>query len=597
MDQKPSKRPRLAAPSEGAVNREIVDLTECDDDPRLPNKNNQDPLFLDASNAVIRLFTSPEDEKLRQDFVTRQLSISSHSHLNQVMTMREMLGLDPLWKPSAKASHNPTTVEEGYSGRKSIEWFVLCNYMCNFEFLLEDYPELLSVPNKVFFIHDGSAMGTEQYRSLNPSTDFCFLNPKDEPGTPTNPLKYKLMYGTHHTKMILVGMEDRLRVIVYTCNMLGDDLIWQANGAFIQDFPLKHSVASAPTALGDDFERTLMHYLESYGYHAKKSWSLGAPSRTLVEQIAQYDFSNAKGILIPSIPGYHPIVPEEEQRPENGRPTKPLVGYLKLKDAIQTHAATHQSSQKRSTRYGPVVCQFSSIGSLSEKWIRDFGTSLSAAPVPKGKQELVDMVKVVWPTIEEMEATHAGLGGGASLPGTTNNLKRKFLMPLFCKWSPRASSNNPIHQAKSVPHIKTFFQLRHTKEQGEKQEEKSFAWFCIGSQNLSKAAWGEIINGKYGKCHRVNAWEMAVFVCPTIFGKGQRLVPFTGKEGPDDTAIPLPYDCIPQRYSRLNDEPWNVEEGNRRMTSAMMGGGGGGGGGSTGGMLESVLGALMDGMF
>ncbi|CAJ1953880.1 unnamed protein product [Cylindrotheca closterium] len=593
MEEKPSKRPRRTSPArsvndDGTETADFLTAATTTSTTSTTNSNNKTPtnqeLFLDASQTpVIKLFASIEDLKLRQDLGSREITMSSSSHLNYIMTLREILGLDPIWKPF-KGSHNPTTIAQGYPGRKSIEWFALSNFLCDFSFLMEEHPELLSVRNKVFFTQSGGGNNPDSWRFLDPSADFCPLNPKEEPstyGTPTtNPLQYKFDYGSHHTKMFLVGMEDRLRVVVSTANIGKVDLELQANGAFVQDFPFKSSVkaAAAPSSLGDDFEKTLIHYFESYGYRTKKQWSNGGPARTLVDQLAQYDFSNAKAILIPSIPGYHAILPEGEQRPREGRATKPLQGYLKLKNAIQTHA--NVPSSHSSTRYGPVVSQFSSIGSLSEKWLKDFATSLSVVPptitnsMGKQQPDLVDMIKLVWPTISEIEGSNQGISGGAAVPGRIKNLTKKCVKPLLCKWTTTkttlTSTNNSmmIHKPRSIPHIKTFFQLQHQHRMitnadngssNNKEKSPSFAWFCMGSQNLSKAAWGEIINGKFGKCHRVVSWEMAVLICPSIMGK--RLVPFTGRgeqEG-GDMPIPLPYDSIPQRYCSPNDQPWNID--------------------------------------
>lgn len=295
----------------------------------------------------------------------------------------------------------------------------------------------------------------------------------------------------------------------------------------MQDFPLKTHTSQSQC----EFEETLVTYLNSYGYNKKNKWSADGDIMTLRDELVRYNFDLALVKLIPSVPGYYDL-PEKCNS----------QGYLRLKSVI-SECVSHR--EEKDNELGPLVCQFSSIGSLSEKWIRDFVSSLS---VDKKKDAIgADSLILVYPTVEEILTSIEGYMGGASVPGKSKNLRKPFLGSLFHKWS---GGNNPIQKPRNVPHIKTYYQLASDKE--------SFEWFVMTSHNLSKAAWGEVINSQYGKCLRILSWEMGVFCCPKLIN-GQRLVPFDINRDHRSFFVPLPYQIQPRRYG-ADDQPWVVDE-------------------------------------
>jgi tyrosyl-DNA phosphodiesterase-1 len=301
--------------------------------------------------------------------------------------------------------------------------------------------------------------------------------------------------------------------------------------------------------------------MESYGYNKRLNWSStsdgkGGDKVTLQQQLSRYDFSSAGATLIPSVPGYYSLPDSCNEQ-----------GYLKLKSAIGAYTNTNSASE-----CGPLICQFSSLGALSEKWLKEFVSSISipkredvregGVGKMKGSGQLIDLVKLVYPTVEEIRLSIEGYAGGQSVPVRTQNASKPFLKPLYCKWA-SSESGNPAHKPYNVPHVKSYFQLTSDKSAME--------WFVMGSHNLSKAAWGEVINGKYGKCLRVSSWELGVFMSPQL--TGGRLVPCgcgTSRiasehqdqgDAPRDMIIPLPYLKEPQQYNWTSgDIPWAVDE-------------------------------------
>mmetsp|Transcript_23534 Transcript_23534/g.35743 ORF Transcript_23534/g.35743 Transcript_23534/m.35743 type:complete len:466 (+) Transcript_23534:166-1563(+) len=433
----------------------------------------------------------------------------------------------------------------------SIDWIVISNFMVDADFLLDEVPELVSCPKILFFYEHGTPRPW-----LN--AEFIRITPKEQPSVisassnnnPTaNPLRYQHRYGSHHTKMFLIGFKDRLRVIIHTANLLAVDIHKKTQGAYIQDFPFKSEEEKAGSSSLKNsccFEDTLISYMESYGYNRTHDWSNSSSHEqekiTLQHQLSRYDYAKAKVVLIPSIPGYYNV------------PDKCMSqGYLKLKSAIAQNATAKIGPS------GKLVCQFSSIGSLSEKWLREFSSSLMIPDAKcsstdgKSKEKLEDLLQLVYPTAEEIRLSIEGYLGGNSVPGKKKNVEKSFLKPLYCKWSSsdKGSVRNPIHKKENVPHIKSYYQLTN--------DGSAMEWFVMGSHNLSKAAWGEIINGRYGKCLKVQSWELSVLATQNL--AGGRLVPFKqnnhhGRNG--DVIIPLPYSLHPERYSSI-DEPWAVD--------------------------------------
>jgi tyrosyl-DNA phosphodiesterase-1 len=481
----------------------------------------------------IKLFATVQD-------ILARCQNPNQGYLRHVMTLREMLGLD-------YCIQNPHMVAKG------MEWFVATNYLVDFAYVLEKVPELTSLHAIIFFYQNGNP----SCWGKNSGAVFRRLDPGDDPSEtnkPTgNPLKYKFKFGgTHHSKMFLVGFTDKVRVIIHTSNILGEDFETQANAAYIQDFPLKIKTLNIKSGDIPDFERTLVSYIETYGYNQARHWSEqrkrdGSSELTLMQQLSLYDFSSAKVILVPSCPGYYNMDRYERCYRQ---------GYFKVKQSIEKYVSIDPGA-----KFGSVVCQFSSIGSLSAKWMHEFVKSLSVPVVRKnGNQNfdnLADAVKLVYPTVGEIRSSITGYRGGGSVPGREKNLKKNFLNPLYCKWSSSNIPINPIFKGKNVPHIKSYYQLR---------ADDSFAWFFLGSHNLSKPAWGQVTNGRYGPCFQVSSWELGVFLCPELFSthdKPVSLVPIVSpivsdfSNGTELVHIPLPYPSHPQPYER-QDEPWVV---------------------------------------
>ena len=462
--------------------------------PKVPSKYSDCPIKLFATKQDISLRKKNKGEDKRK----------THPAWTQCWTLREMIGVEKT---------------QGNERDDSIDWLVISNYIVDFEFLLDELPELLSVPTTVVFYgsKDNSEEPWKAASSPTSEIDVCCLDPSKPPFTPSNPLKVQLNFGVHHTKFFLVGYSTgRLRVIVHTANSRYNDVHMKTQGAYIQDFWPKASPSSPNQT--SEFEMTLISYIKTYHYSKQHTWSkfLGETKCTLVDVLCKYDFSTAMGVLIPSTPGFH----------------KPIDfnnwGYLKLGQAISRNTISpfrrlEGVTNSKSTSLAwprPIVCQYSSVGSLSKNYLYNLEAAwdISRAHANSNKKlsntcnmcpnsSRAHNFQLVYPTRDEICNSVEGMMGGNSVPGRKNNVNKPFLRPLYHKWSssPSQSSltrrshndydsssdseietsnlldariSDPLNKAKNVPHIKTYFQPT--------QDEKSMEWFVLSSHNLSK---------------------------------------------------------------------------------------------------------------
>jgi len=521
--------------------------------------------------------------------------------------------------------------------RRNFEYLIASNYLVDFgNFLQETQPDILEFKRVVIFyggaVDEDRGMKTwrrllaERNRrdNIDRIVEFIPLIPSDPPRSKTNPLGLKIPFGVHHTKMFLMGYEDRshkisgkhyIRVVVHTANLLPGDTNFKVQGVYAQDFPLKGANAAPlftnpykrnrsdeqtkenkTTCRGwpfeDDnplpFEDDLVTYLESYRYLTKQSWFYAfgndpdSPSSepiSLTQLVRKYDYSKAWAVLIPSVPGRHVVTCDD-------------FGYVKLRKTIIEKVCKHHDAEISSKR-APVLCQFSSIGSLSSKWLQKFASAVDSSCThttdlvnncfpEKDQPPLASRLRIIWPTSEEIRNSIEGYRGGGSMPGTMKNIAKDFLVPLYHRWTTRSQSNfnggdDPLKTARYVPHIKTFVQPAY----GKASMEPLIEWILITSHNLSKAAWGEIQNCSTGrsagnKVLFIRHWELGVFFSPATlrnyFDRSDEdvddghicIVPYTGKNGPKlnnsrhVVEVPLPFDLHPCPYSD-SDTPWSVD--------------------------------------
>jgi hypothetical protein len=118
----------------------------------------------------IKLFATIQNEQIFNAVGGKSSPLRS-CHAN----LREMLGVDDMRDHGA------------------IKWIVSCNYLIDFDYLIETVPELLSCPLTVFF-YGNAETSPENWRRActqagrSSTADFVQLVPSDPPMSRTNPL-------------------------------------------------------------------------------------------------------------------------------------------------------------------------------------------------------------------------------------------------------------------------------------------------------------------------------------------------------------------------------------------------------------------------
>jgi len=595
------ERKRKARPSASSLEDEVSSMGISAIKQELETCGISTKLFIEKSELVNALVQARREgskpiTKKQDDLIPFHLfATSSSKRISQdkrkyFKTLRQVIGLDV--------------------PNRQLKWLVVSNFALDFGYLLEQtLPDILQFHRVVVFYSDGRnsdamARWRELLRGSGNTVEFVQLDPSAPANSRTNPLPVQIEYGLHHTKMFLTGYDEivdgnthsMIRVAVHTSNLLRGDNEMKANGAYTQNFPLKHSRASRnahkrmksndtePKCL---FGVDLARYLESYGYTKRQQWcptttplrdknvdlsrGLSSTEFSLPELIRQYDYSSAYAVLIPSIPGRHKIDAYHN------------FGYLKLRKAIMdSFPASTKSANKPPP---PVLCQMSSLGYLNQKYLGkfheaiDYTSTHSTRPVQdydrvsKNKPPLQNQLRIVWPTVDEIRNSVEGYYGGGSVCGKKKNVSLEFLQPLYRRWSNVAY--DPLQTARHVPHIKSFVQPSH--------DGRSIEWICLTSHNLSIAAWGQVQRRSKNlppdeKILFVRHWELGVFFSADTLARSDgnqvRIVPLADyehdsngaicldndeDEGDDDVIrVPLPYSLNTPAYA-AEDNPWTED--------------------------------------
>ncbi|XP_031257301.1 tyrosyl-DNA phosphodiesterase 1-like isoform X1 [Pistacia vera] len=415
---------------------------------------------------------------------------------------------------------------------------ILSNYMVDIDWLLPACPTLAKIPN-VLVIH-GENDGTVEQRKRRKPANWIFHKP---------PLP--IAYGTHHSKAMLLVYLQGVRIIVHTANLIYVDWNNKTQGLWMQDFPWKD--LNNPSK-GCGFETDLVDYLSALKW---PEFSANIPAlgnfKINPSFFRKFDYSSSAVRLIASVPGYHT------------GPNLKKWGHMKLRTVLE------ESIFDKEFQKSPLIYQFSSLGSLDEKWMAELKCSMSSG-LSEDKRPLgIGEPLIIWPTVEDVRCSLEGYAAGNAIPSPHKNVDKEFLKKYWAKWKA-----NHTGRCRAMPHIKTF--LRYN---GQK-----LAWFLLSSANLSKAAWGTL--QKNNSQLMVRSYELGVLFLPSGTKHGCRfsctnnggssksesgtientmslktkLVTLTwqGSRNTDEFSeiitLPVPYELPPQRYSS-EDVPWS----------------------------------------
>ncbi|XP_013779877.1 tyrosyl-DNA phosphodiesterase 1-like [Limulus polyphemus] len=386
------------------------------------------------------------------------------------------------------------------------------NYMTDIPWLMKQYPaEYRSCP--LLIVHGeqrGSKSALEKAASVFPNITLCNA-------------KLEIMYGTHHTKMMLLLYDSGLRIVIHTANLIENDWFQKTQGIWIS--PLFPSLLGEQSAhrgnSATNFKGDLLEYLSFYNRPDIDEWC---------KHIKGHDLSNSSVFLIGSIPGRH--LAER----------KTSFGHLKLRKVLNLHGP----EKSLVTSSWPLIGQFSSIGSLGTdqnqwlcgEWLASLGTVKGCSLTSKTPLQLV------FPTVNNVRESLEGYPAGTSLPYSINVAKKQpYLRNFLYQWK-----SDRLSRSHASPHIKTYLRVS--------PDNSSVAWFLLTSANLSKAAWGVL--EKNGSQFMIRSYELGVLFMPQylvsrkVFG-----VPEVKerKANMETISFPVPYDIPLIPYSN-KDEIW-----------------------------------------
>ncbi|CAI8048387.1 Tyrosyl-DNA phosphodiesterase 1 [Geodia barretti] len=359
------------------------------------------------------------------------------------------------------------------------------------------------------------------------------------------------MFGTHHSKMMLLAYREGLRVVIHTANLIPKDWDQKTQGVWVSPlFPAKSSVTPSKSETvvngGKEtgFKQDLLEYLKAYGGRGLEEWK---------QRISDHDLSAARVRLIASVPGAH----------TGGEMNK--WGHLKLRKVLSTCSSLPCGATPSDW---PVIGQFSSVGSLgpapsqwlTSEWLTSLSSSSSSSASSSKKprtlttQHKMPPLKLIFPSVENVRTSLEGYMAGGSIPYAANTAaKQPYLRDFLHQW--RAEETG---RTRAAPHVKTYMRVS--------PDQREAAWILITSCNLSKAAWGAL--EKKGSQLKIRSYEIGVLFLPsdqeTSAGHTSFSVATMHPHGPGagSSSVPgmgmrlvTPFDLPLTPYTR-EDQPW-----------------------------------------
>ncbi|KAG9191978.1 tyrosyl-DNA phosphodiesterase 1 [Alternaria panax] len=350
-------------------------------------------------------------------------------------------------------------------------------------------------------------------------------------------------FGTHHSKMlILFRHDDTAQIVIHTANMIYRD--WANMTQAVWKSPLLPISVQAsnsqtdspkfqPIGSGERFKVDLLRYLGAYKKRLKG----------LTTQLEGHDFSSIRAAFIGSVPS--------RQKPAAVSPSVTSFGWLGLREVLSEVPVSKSKDGSRPH----IITQISSIATLgaTPTWLSNFQSVLAHCSTPKAAvsdesrpsfaktssffekcepnlaKSLSPRYSVIFPTPEEIRTSLDGYAAGTSihwkLQSSQQQKQLEYMHPMLCHWKHASSkdvSKQEAHRGPAAPHIKTYIRF------GD-EEHRTIDWAMMTSANLSKQAWGDVVNKKEEIW--IQSWEAGVVVWPDLYAQAQ--------SGEDVTMIPV----------------------------------------------------------
>ncbi|CDW54732.1 tyrosyl DNA phosphodiesterase 1 [Trichuris trichiura] len=330
------------------------------------------------------------------------------------------------------------------------------NFMIDPEWLLSCYPkECRHLP--LLIVTSRNSSSWEELKAVA----------KQSPNVQLVDAPLPIPYGSHHSKMILLKYSSGVQVVIHTANLIDGDWFQKTQG----------QAAFKPIRVRIFRNGATLLASMTFGKRSKCLWLLN------IDLVVFY----CRVYFVASVPGRH-----QGENMANW-------GHAKLQNLLRRHLKVEVDSS------WPLVCQFSSIGSLgstADKWLLgEFSSSLGQA---SGQQMgSSPTVKLIYPCVEDVRCSLEGYEGGGCLPYSYKTaFKQDYLKRYLHRW--RSECNG---RSRACPHIKSYLRCNESFDK--------LAWFLLTSANLSKAAWGSY--EKNATQIFIRSFEVGVLYLPHCF--------------------------------------------------------------------------------
>ena len=231
------------------------------------------------------------------------------------------------------------------------------------------------------------------------------------------------MFGTHHSKMIIViRHDDTAQVIIHTANMIPFD--WANMTQALWRSPRLRKISDSDTSSehqpapkmgsGSKFKIDLLNYLK--GYDTRRTIC-----KPLIEQLTNYDFSEVRAALVASVPGRQGLGDSETS-----------WGWAGLKDVLSSVPVQDVTEPE-------IVTQVSSIATLgpNDNWLEK--TFFKAMKTSRNRTTTNPKFRIIFPTADEIRRSLNGYSSGSAIHTKIQSAQQvkqlKYLKPLFSHWA------------------------------------------------------------------------------------------------------------------------------------------------------------------